>query len=185
MNMLSMTTGYAVAALSLMVQRPDEYILIRDIAEETGVPAPYLSKVAQRLVDLGILESKRGYRGGIRLAIPADELTILRLDEILDMGDSTHRCMLGGVECSDERACPVHEFWKSTRLQIQQRLASLTLADVAAFEKMKADFTPFSPVRRERKVPKKYRKRKVKAVAPAKPPAKTVRKAKKAGRKKS
>ena len=181
MNMLSMTTGYAVAALSLMVQRPDEFILIRDIAEETGVPAPYLSKVAQRLVDLGLLESKRGYRGGIRLAIPAEELTILRLDEVLDMGDNTPRCMLGGVECSDERACPVHEFWKSTRLQIRERLATLTLADVAAFEKLKADFAPFNPVRRERKVPKKYRKRKVAAA----PPAKAGRKAKKAVRKKS
>lgn len=180
MNMLSMTTGYAVAALSLMVQRPDEYILIRDIAEETGVPAPYLSKVAQRLVDLGILESKRGYRGGIRLAIPAEELTILRLDEVLDMGDNTPRCMLGGVECNDERACPVHEFWKSTRLQIRERLGSLTLADVAEFEKMKVTFAPFNPVRRERKVPKKYRKRKVAA-----PAAKKTRKAKKASRKKS
>ncbi|MFM7180269.1 MAG: RrF2 family transcriptional regulator [Verrucomicrobiales bacterium] len=160
MNMLSMTTGYAVSALSLMVQRPDEYILIRDIAEVTGVPAPYLSKVAQRLVDLGLLESKRGYRGGVRLAVPAEELTILRIDEALDMGDNRPRCLLGGVECSDERACPAHEFWKSTRKQIQERLASLTLADVTAFEKHKTDFTPFNPVRRERKVPKKYRKRK-------------------------
>ena len=182
MNMLSMTTGYAVAALSLMVQRPDEYILIRDIAEATGVPAPYLSKVAQRLVDLGILESKRGYRGGIRLAMAPEDLTILRIDEILDMGDNTPRCLLGGVECSDERACPAHEFWKSTRAQIRERLASLTLADVAKFEKEKSGFVPFDPVRRERKVPKKYRKRKTAEAAPTKAPRKA---AKKAGRRKA
>jgi Rrf2 family protein len=182
MNMLSMTTGYAVAALSLMVQRPDEYILIRDIADATGVPAPYLSKVAQRLVDLGLLESKRGYRGGIRLAVPAEELTILQLDEALDMGDNRPRCLLGGVECSDERACPAHEFWKSTRAQIRERLASLTLADVEAFERGKTGFTPFDPVRRERKVPKKYRKRKTNEAPASKVQRRT---AKKAGRKKS
>lgn len=176
MNMLSMTTGYAVAALSLMVQRPEEYLLIRDIADATGVPAPYLSKVAQRLVDLGILDSKRGYRGGIRLGVPAEELTILRIDQALDMGDNRPRCLLGGVECSDERACPVHQFWKSTRMQIQERLANLTLAEVAKFERGRSDFTPFDPVRRERKMPKKYRKRGAAEAVAAKGARKTAKK---------
>lgn len=171
-----MTTGYAVAALSLMVQRPDEYLLIRDIAEATGVPAPYLSKVAQRLVDLGILDSKRGYRGGVRLGVPAEELTILRIDEALDMGDSRPRCLLGGVECSDERACPAHQFWKATRMQIKERLANLTLAEVAEFERERADFLPFDPVRRERKMPKKYRKRASGEPAAARTAKKAVKK---------
>lgn len=171
-----MTTGYAVTALSLLVQKPGEYLLIRDIAEATGIPSPYLSKVAQRLVDLGILESKRGYRGGIRLGIPANELTIFQIDQALDMGDSRPRCLLGGVECSDERACPLHQFWHATRLEIQSRLSSLTLEAVAEFERSRPDFLPFNPIRRERKMPKKYRKRKAAQAPPAKPARKAAKK---------
>lgn len=175
-----MTTGYAVQALSLLAQRPEEYFLVRDIAEVTGIPAPYLSKVAQRLVDLGILDSKRGYRGGVRLAIPPNELTIERIDDALDMGEDKTRCLLGGVECSDARACPVHEFWKSTRAQIKARLSGLTLAEVTKFEQSRPGFIAFAPERRERKTPKKYKKRqKPAAKKAAKKTAKAAKPAKK------
>ena len=159
MHTLSMTTGYAVQALAILAQSPERFFLIRDIAEATGIPAPYLSKIAQRLVDVGLLDSKRGYRGGVRLKSSPDQITVQQIDEGVDMGDSRPRCLLGGVECGDHRACPVHEFWKCTREQIKEQLSKTTLAEVARFEATRPDFKPFNPERRERRMPKSYKKR--------------------------
>lgn len=109
--------------------------MVREIAAETGIAQAYLAKVVQRLSSSGIVESKRGYRGGIRLARPPDEISILDIDEAVDGQHGPERCLLGVVECSDERSCPAHEYWMRTKADIRNRLANLTLADLAVFER--------------------------------------------------
>ncbi len=46
------------------------------LAAETSLPAPFLAKVLQRLVERGILRSKRGPSGGFVLGRPASEITV-------------------------------------------------------------------------------------------------------------
>ncbi len=48
----------------------------KELAERASVPAPFLAKVLQRLVERGILRSKRGRRGGFVLGRPAAEITV-------------------------------------------------------------------------------------------------------------
>jgi Rrf2 family protein len=49
---------------------------VKDLAAEAKVPAPFLAKVLQRLVDRGLLRSKRGRAGGFVLGRPASEITL-------------------------------------------------------------------------------------------------------------
>jgi Rrf2 family protein len=49
---------------------------VKDLAEAADVPAPFLSKVLGRLVDRGLLRSRRGRKGGFVLGRPADEITL-------------------------------------------------------------------------------------------------------------
>jgi Rrf2 family protein len=46
------------------------------LAGETLLPAPFLAKVLQRLVERGVLRSKRGRSGGFVLGRPAAEITV-------------------------------------------------------------------------------------------------------------
>ena len=135
MQALSQSTSYAVQALTCLVLHANDTLLVREIAEETGIGQAYLAKVVQRLSAAGVVESKRGYRGGIRLSRPAEKISIQDIDNAVDANRPPDRCLLGLMECSDERACPAHHYWTKTRAQIRERLASLTLADLAAFEK--------------------------------------------------
>ena len=137
MVVLSNSTGYAIRALACLSGLGCEPKFVRDIAECSGVPAAYLAKLVQRLAEAGIVNSKRGYRGGITLARKPDEISLLKIDEAVEGGPHPDRCLLGMDECSDARACPTHAFWKKTRAGIRKTLSDTTLADVLAFENKK------------------------------------------------
>lgn len=131
---LSTSTGYAIQAMAHLDQAGEKASFIRDLAEAANVPAPYLAKLVQRLSDGRLIISKRGYRGGIRLAKPASQISLLEIDEAIQRGEQSDRCLLGLEVCSDERACPMHSFWKLNREQIREKLSTTSLADLIAFE---------------------------------------------------
>lgn len=129
---LSQTSGYAILALSCLYETAGQFVLAKDIAACTGVPLPYLSKVLHAMRRTGLIEAKRGYRGGFRLARPAAEISLLDVAEGVD-GQWLPRCLLGLANCSPERRCPTHEFWTTQRARIENELRRVRLADVAAF----------------------------------------------------
>ena len=112
---LSQTTGYAVLALSCLDGCGDRWVLAKNISECTGISLPYLSKMLHALTGSGVIVAKRGYRGGFQLAQPADQITLLEVVEAVEGQAWMPRCLLGLDECSDQRACPTHEFWKKQR----------------------------------------------------------------------
>ena len=61
------------------------------IAQAAGVPAPFLSKVLGRLVDRGLLRSKRGRGGGFVLGRPASDITLADVALALEKRDDLER----------------------------------------------------------------------------------------------
>lgn len=132
---LSQSVGYAVQALAVLGESDSGTCLIRDIAEKAQVPPAYLAKLVKRLSDAEIVVSKRGIKGGTWLKRKPEEITLLEISEAIDGKKWINRCLLGLTECSDERACPTHKFWKGAREAIQKSLEETTLADVISFQK--------------------------------------------------
>lgn len=130
---LTQTTGYAIQALSSLTDHESDTLFIRDIARLSGVPAPYLAKIIKRLNDAGIVNCKRGLRGGVWLSRPASEITLLDISHAMDGPEWLSSCLLGNAECSDARSCPAHEFWKKERAAVHDELQARTLAQVAQF----------------------------------------------------
>lgn len=130
---LSQTTGYAIRALTYLAQGACTPSFIEQIAESTGVPRSYLAKILRKLNDAGIVASKRGYKGGIWLARPPEEISLLHISMAMGGEDLMHGCLLGFDRCSDDRNCPTHQFWKKSRAEISSELARISLADVVKF----------------------------------------------------
>ena len=61
-------------------------------------------------------------------------ITLYDLAVALDDTSILPRCMLGTAECSDDRACPAHQFWSGIRNRYTDFLRNTTVGDVAAFE---------------------------------------------------
>ena len=131
---LAKTTGYAVEAMSHLDPPGGRPASLRDIARRARVPHAYLAKRMPGLVAAGLVRSVRGKRGGILLARPPEEITLLQISEAVEARQWLGRCLLGLTACTDERACPAHAFWKEARQQIESALRNTTLADVIAHE---------------------------------------------------
>jgi Rrf2 family protein len=100
------------------------------LAEAIDVPRNYLSKILHELTRSGILKSTRGKNGGFKLAVPPEELPLLRIVQLFDQMGERSRCLLGRPECSDVDPCPVHHRWKETAVQIAAFFRETTVADV-------------------------------------------------------
>lgn len=128
---LSQTTGYAVRALRCLQEPGGSPVLVEDVAEYTGIPRSYLSKLVHKLAKRGLVVARRGHHGGVVLAKPSAEITLEELSEVIDGVAWRNRCLLGLLGCTDETPCVLHGFWQQTLEQILGRLRSVTLADLA------------------------------------------------------
>lgn len=124
MTSLSQTTGYAIEALTCLARRGDDSMLIREIADATTIPLPYLSKVMHKLGEAGLIESKRGHKGGVKLAIPPAAISLLRISSAVE-GSRT-----ANPEEPAAEGEPLSRFWDCFQKDFRDKLASLTLADV-------------------------------------------------------
>ncbi|MEI7728131.1 MAG: Rrf2 family transcriptional regulator [Verrucomicrobiota bacterium] len=127
---LSQSTGYAIHALSCM--KHDGVCLIQDISRRTGIQKPYLAKLVHKLSGLNLILSKRGRQGGIMLARPLDEITVLQVVEAVEGRAWMGQCLLGLHACNAQHICPSHKLWTKMKEQICKSLQKITLADVSA-----------------------------------------------------
>jgi Rrf2 family protein len=75
---LGHTTKYALEALAFLIRSHarDEWAQIGAIAATCGIPRKYLEQVLLDLKNAGLVESKKGQKGGYRLARRPDEITL-------------------------------------------------------------------------------------------------------------
>ncbi len=131
---ISRSSEYAIRAMSYLAQRnTNGYCLVRDMSVELGIPAAFLGKVLQPLVARGLLHSQRGRNGGFRLAAPPADISLFKIVDSQEHLGRARQCFLGQDECSDERACPMHEFWKYASTDFLNRLTGTTLQDLLRF----------------------------------------------------
>ncbi|MAF65351.1 MAG: Rrf2 family transcriptional regulator [Planctomycetes bacterium] len=135
MRAFSKSSEYAIRALPRLAQQSDgrTYQLTRELADDLDIPAPFLGKILQALSAAGVLESQRGRKGGFRLAAASSETSLMRILEVLDNANEERLCILGQADCTDERACPMHEFWKQASGDFLDRVRDTSLADLILF----------------------------------------------------
>ena len=127
---LSQTTGYAVRALRCLDEPGGQPVLVETIAEFTGIPRSYLSKLIHRLAKQGLVVARRGHHGGVVLAKPAQEISLEDLSIAIDGSTWQKRCLLGLLGCNEETPCVLHEYWGGMREDILSRLRGVSLADM-------------------------------------------------------
>src|SRR3989440_6733649 len=74
----------ARALLSLALHGSERPTSVKEIAERTHLPQPYLEQILLSVKGAGLVRSKRGVGGGYVLARPADEITLAEIVSAVD-----------------------------------------------------------------------------------------------------
>ncbi len=117
---------------------------VRDIAERTGLPQPYLEQILLVLKGAGLVRSKRGVGGGYVLARPPKEITLAEIISAVDgpiaAGDFGAPHTNGA--CDHEGQCILLSVWAEVGEHMRTHLRSFTLADMVERAQGKAAATP-------------------------------------------
>lgn len=114
---------YAVRAVLHVAQLEEgDRLATSVIAEAENIPLPFLAKIVSQLSVKGILDAMRGASGGVRLARPASDISLLEVIEAIDGEISLNRCVLNEDACTSTSTCPVHEVWCDTQRELVRRL---------------------------------------------------------------
>ncbi len=131
---ISRIADYGVVLGTRLAMLPhDDVRSVRDLAAETGIPQPTVSKILKLLVRQGVVDSTRGARGGYRLARRPEDVTVAEVIAALEgpigvtecgQSDHEHDCELSG-------RCFVRGNWQRINEAIAHALHQITLAEMA------------------------------------------------------
>lgn len=110
---------------------------MRDIAERTGLPQPYLEQILLALKGAGLVRSKRGVGGGYVLAREPRDITLADVVSAVDgpivAGDFGEPHQDGA--CDHEGQCVLLAVWADVGEHMRRHLEATSLADVASMSR--------------------------------------------------
>jgi len=116
----------ARALLSLALHGSDRPTSVKEIAERTGLPQPYLEQILLAVKGAGLVRSKRGVGGGYVLARDPSEIT---LADVLAAVDGPLITLMGEHDHC-EGHCVLQEVWVGVSNETRQIYERFTLQDL-------------------------------------------------------
>lgn len=123
-------TDYAMRLMYEAARQTNPRITVRELSELSSVPYDFARVIAHDLVNAGLLVSRRGVGGGVSLARPAAEITMLDVFNAMKEPASVALCTTGeGIDCPREDYCAFHlAMWRGLDEKIEEYLSSVTIA---------------------------------------------------------
>ena len=122
---------YAIRCmLYLSSQRMGQVVNRMEIAHAMDVPAQFLGKIARQLARAGYIEIDQGPKGGFRMAVPPEQVTLLGVIESIIGEIYLNNCLILPESCNRNPTCSVFQVWQKARHQLRQTLKQTTFADL-------------------------------------------------------
>jgi len=129
---LTRAADYGVRVVIHLATLPAGTRVKRDsLAAAADVPPHFLSKVLQLLGRARLIVAHRGTSGGFSLAVPAEQLTVLRVLEAVEGPIQLNVCLTDGTGCNRQAWCPAHPVWLEAQAALTQVLKSASIAKLA------------------------------------------------------
>jgi Rrf2 family protein len=125
---------YAVRTILYLSRlEPNQRVATSEIAAFNHIPPSFLTKIISQLAIAGLIHTSRGARGGVWLARPSEEISLLDVLEAIDGSLSLNHCVADPSNCSFSADCLIHKFWMDTCTDMLGRLRGST------FDQFKVD----------------------------------------------
>ncbi len=138
--MLSLTkkTEYGLMALIHLSSDGSSFRSAREISDLCHIPLPLLMNILKSLAQHHIVSSTRGARGGYKLAVPADQLSLARVLRVLEGPLKIVQCVSHHGEdvpvedrCEMTGCCSIRSPLLKINDRLERFLEEITLASLA------------------------------------------------------
>lgn len=112
---------------------PDVRVLLPTLAESTGAPESFLSKVLQALTKAGFIASRRGKTGGFALQPRGRGASMYEVIAAIDGPICLNVCLADDASCERAETCPAHPIWARAQRAMVDVLKRASIAEMATF----------------------------------------------------
>jgi len=127
---MSKLTDYGTLVLAQLSASEGDLSSAHQVANDTHLAQPTVSKLLKALVRAGLVISERGAQGGYALARPPQEISAAQIIDALEGPVAITACSSGHGLCDLESTCRVGNAWQRINVSIRQALTEVSLADL-------------------------------------------------------
>lgn len=127
---LSKLADYGTVVMVYLAQHTEGLHNAREIASETHLQQPTVSKLLKLLTSYGLLQSKQGAQGGYSLALAADQISVADVIVAVEGKQGLTECSEHPGNCSLESVCTISEHWRVIDRAVYAALNSVKLSDL-------------------------------------------------------
>jgi len=130
---LTQKTDFALRALVYLVLNPDHHVSIKEISESYQISYHHLVKALQELIQQGIIESRLGKGGGLKLKRSPSDVTIGEIVRITENHFNIFECFKeDNSNCIISPKCQLKGLMGQAQKAFLAVLDKKTLADVSS-----------------------------------------------------
>ncbi|MCH2450801.1 MAG: Rrf2 family transcriptional regulator [Gracilimonas sp.] len=128
---LNQTSQYALRAMTGLVRADNtKPISSNELAQYSGVPSHYLSKIMRKMVEAGYVKSQKGHGGGFLLSVEPSKINIMDVLTAAGFEAGSQPCVFGYEKCEDKNPCPLHPIWKRLKDSFNEWAFNTTFEEI-------------------------------------------------------
>jgi Rrf2 family protein len=115
--------------MEALATKPD-FVSLTDLAQEIKRSANYLQQIIKPLKQAGLIESKEGVNGGIKLAKKPEEVSLYEVLIALDGEVQPISCLSEDHVCPTKQTCGHRKYWSKVTDMLEEQFKQTTLLDL-------------------------------------------------------
>lgn len=131
---ITLESGYALRLLTALSEH-EGVVDAKTLSEETSVTTRFTLKILHKLVQGNFISSYKGVRGGYKLKMKPEKITLKSVIELIDGPIVIARCLESTECCSlnyDKTSCIYHHIFETISTDVAEKLGKITIQDVAS-----------------------------------------------------
>lgn len=127
---ISRLADYATVIMHTLGRLPKQSYSAAQVAQETQIASPTVSKVLKLLHEAQLVDSKRGVRGGYQLMRAPESITLAQIITAVDGRPALTECAKGKNACERDQTCELRHNWRTINTMVFSMLNTVTLSDM-------------------------------------------------------
>ncbi|MBI5573863.1 MAG: Rrf2 family transcriptional regulator [Elusimicrobia bacterium] len=131
MKLFNKNTDYAARALMYLSKEKNRFISSTEISNAVMIPLFYVRRILQKLAKNGIVISREGIAGGVKLKKKPEVIRILDLIKIFQGDIKISECMFRKKICANRSKCVLRTEIKKIEKMVEHKFSNMTIKKLA------------------------------------------------------